>query len=249
MDRFYANHDFEKNPCIEDKEEIKHISKVLRFTVGDKVEIFDCEKKEYIAVISDLRKEKIEFSIEKMVRRSLDNGLHTTLYQGVVKGNRMEFLAQKSTELGVNEIIPIRFHRCVAKLENNDSKIERWNKICLEASKQCKRNDVSIVKRALDFKEFLQHLKKNDFNLFFYEEEKQTSLKSILQKELRERKIDCTKLLKIGLIVGPEGGITEDEANQIRDLGIVSLSLGERILRTETVAMSVLSMINYELSE
>ena len=157
----------------------------------------------------------------------------------------MEFLIQKSTELGVDEIIPVRFQRSVAKLEKDDKKIQRWNKICLEASKQSKRNKISCVKNAIDFDDLLLKLRENDLNLFFYEEEHELTLKSYLENQV-SRLSDSKYSVKIGIIVGPEGGFTEEEKDILVESGIPALSLGKRILRTETVSMAVLSMLQYE---
>ncbi len=245
MDRFYVNHPFKEHAFLDDIEEIKHITKVLRFSVGDYVEIFDSVQGEYIAKISAIDSKRIYFDIQKELPKSKSN-IFVTLYQGIAKGHRMEFLIQKSTELGVDTIIPVRFQRSVAKLEKDDKKIQRWNKICLEASKQCKRNKISCVKNAIDFSELSSELLKNDLNLFFYEEEHNLTLKSYLKEQLNRIKV-LQNGVSIGIIVGPEGGITEQEKDILVSEGIPSLSLGKRILRTETVSVAVLSMLHYEL--
>ena len=244
MDRFYVNHPFQAQPFLDDMEEIKHITKVLRFSVGDCVEIFDSEQGEFIAKILSVDSKRIYFDIQKEFPKSQTN-ISITLYQGIAKGHRMEFLIQKSTELGVDEIIPVRFQRSVAKLETDDKKIQRWNKICLEASKQSKRNKISCVKNAIDFDDLLLKLRENDLNLFFYEEEHELTLKSYLENQV-SRLSDSKYSVKIGIIVGPEGGFTEEEKDILVESGIPALSLGKRILRTETVSMAVLSMLQYE---
>lgn len=248
MDRFYVDADFERCPVLKDRDEIDHIRRVLRYQQGDKVEIFDKQKKEYLAIIKEVNKDEVLFEIEELREKRKENCFRTTLYQGIAKGTRMEFVMQKSTELGMDEIVPVRFERCVAKLEANDKKIDRWNKICLEAAKQSKRNSLCIVREAIDFVEMVEELKKYSLVLFLYEEETTLSLKSVLQKWRKGRENCCQKPLDIALIVGPEGGISEDEARKLREEGFRSVTLGQNILRTETVGATVMAMLQYEFS-
>lgn len=249
MNRFYADVDFEIEPVLRDEEEIRHLTTVLRHGVGDKVEVFDRNGKEYFAIIDKIEKKQVLFSIEERIPLKKRNAVSVTLYQGIAKGARMEFVAQKCTELGADKIVPVRFSRCVAKLEKKDKKVERWNKICFEAAKQSKRNTLCLVTEAIDFEELLQKMEENDLNLFLYEEEEKTGLKSFLQNWRKEKRPSSEEPKKIGLIVGPEGGIDEVEAERLRSRGLIPLTLGQHILRTETVGQAVMAMISYEFSE
>ncbi|MDO4793217.1 MAG: RsmE family RNA methyltransferase [Filifactor alocis] len=248
MDRFYADVDFELCPVLRDRDEIDHIRKVLRYQKGDKVEIFDAQKKEYLAVIKEINRDEILFEIETVKQKRVDSSLRTTLYQGIAKGTRMEFVMQKSTELGMDEIVPVRFERCVAKLDANDKKIDRWNKICLEAAKQSKRNSLCIVRETVDFVEMVDELKKYGLVVFLYEEETTLSLKKFLQEWKAREGDGCQRPLDIALIVGPEGGISEEEAKILKNEGFRSVTLGDNILRTETVGAAVMAMLQYEFS-
>lgn len=248
MNRFYVDANFEFCPVLRDRDEIDHIRKVLRYQKGDKVEIFDAKKKEYLAVIKEINRDEILFEIETVKQKRKENSLRSTLYQGIAKGTRMEFVMQKSTELGMDEIVPVRFERCVAKLDANDKKIDRWNKICLEAAKQSKRNSLCIVREAIDFVEMVEELKKYSLVLFLYEEETTLSLKKFLQEWRAREEKSVQRPLDIALIVGPEGGISEAEARILSREGFRSVTLGDNILRTETVGATAMAMLQYEFS-
>ncbi len=248
MNRFYVDANFEFCPVLRDRDEIDHIRKVLRYRKGDKVEIFDAKKKEYLAVIKEINRDEILFEIETVKQKRKENSLRSTLYQGIAKGTRMEFVMQKSTELGMDEIVPVRFERCVAKLDANDKKIDRWNKICLEAAKQSKRNSLCIVREAIDFVEMVEELKKYSLVLFLYEEETTLSLKKFLQEWRAREEKSVQRPLDIALIVGPEGGIGEAEARILSREGFRSVTLGDNILRTETVGATAMAMLQYEFS-
>lgn len=248
MNRFYVDANFEFCPVLRDRDEIDHIRKVLRYQKGDKVEIFDAKKKEYLAVIKEINRDEILFEIETVKQKRKENSLRSTLYQGIAKGTRMEFVMQKSTELGMDEIVPVRFERCVAKLDANDKKIDRWNKICLEAAKQSKRNSLCIVREAIDFVEMVEELKKYSLVLFLYEEETTLSLKKFLQEWRAREEKSVQRPLDIALIVGPEGGIGEAEARILSREGFRSVTLGDNILRTETVGATAMAMLQYEFS-
>lgn len=248
MNRFYVDANFEFCPVLRDRDEIDHIRKVLRYRKGDKVEIFDAKKKEYLAVIKEINRDEILFEIETVKQKRKENSLRSTLYQGIAKGTRMEFVMQKSTELGMDEIVPVRFERCVAKLDANDKKIDRWNKICLEAAKQSKRNSLCIVREAIDFVGMVEELKKYSLVLFLYEEETTLSLKKFLQEWRAREEKSVQRPLDIALIVGPEGGIGEDEARILSREGFRSVTLGDNILRTETVGATAMAMLQYEFS-
>lgn len=248
MNRFYVDANFEFCPVLRDRDEIDHIRKVLRYRKGDKVEIFDAKKKEYLAVIKEINRDEILFEIETVKQKRKENSLRSTLYQGIAKGTRMEFVMQKSTELGMDEIVPVRFERCVAKLDANDKKIDRWNKICLESAKQSKRNSLCIVREAIDFVEMVEELKKYSLVLFLYEEETTLSLKKFLQEWRAREEKSVQRPLDIALIVGPEGGIGEDEARILSREGFRSVTLGDNILRTETVGATAMAMLQYEFS-
>ena len=159
----------------------------------------------------------------------------------------MELVIQKSVELGVFDITPVEMKRCVVKLKENDKKkkIERWHKIAEVAAKQSGRNQIPKINDIIQIKNICQEMEKYDIVLVAYEKEENNTLKQVL-KQLKEREYSN---LKIGVVIGPEGGIEEQEIEMLKENGAEIITLGKRILRTETVALNVLSILMYELEE
>ena len=167
------------------------------------------------------------------------------LYQGMPKGDKLELIIQKCTELGVSAVVPVETARSIVHLDSNKAakKIERWQKIAQEASQQSKRIQVPQIGPYLQWKQFLQQIQREDgLTIVFWEDEQTQGLKALLRNQTEKPK--C-----IQLIVGPEGGLAEDEVEQLRQLGVVSASLGKRILRTETAGMAGIAMVLYEYDE
>ena len=215
-----------------------HIKNVLRMNIGDKIQI--CDKKtgeSYLAEIHSIDKEKVNCTIIK----ELDNNepfLNITIFQGIPKADKMDYIVQKSTELGAKKIVPVEMKYCVAKLNNPEKKIERWRKIAEASAKQCKRNIIPKIESAIDIRELIDEIKDYDLTIVAFENEKEHTLKSIL---------DNNKDIKsIAIIIGPEGGISPEEIELFMKNNVKIASLGNRILRTETAAIAILAMIMYE---
>ena len=228
--------------------DVKHIQKVLRKNVGDKLEI--CNKDDsnnYICQIEQLNKDNIVCKINKKIDIQSESNVYINIFQGLPKSDKMEFIIQKCVELGVSEITPLAMKRCVVKIDYKDEnkKIERWKKISEVASKQCGRNVIPKINNITYIKNICNLCQDYDIVLVAYEEEKNNKLKTIL-KEISNR---CNnKLLKIAIIIGPEGGIDKEEINILKDINNTKIiTLGGRILRTETVALAISSIIMYEL--
>lgn len=240
MDRFYLDSDCKVKSYIDDKDEIKHITKVMRMKEGDLFEIFDITGKEYVAKITVLDKDKVDFVIEKECFEKRELETKITLYQGLPKQQKMEYIIQKTTELGVMKIIPCKLKRCVSELkEKEERKVERWQKIALEAVKQSKRTVVPKVEFSMSIKEILEDMKNNEVNIVFYELEKIVQLKKLIQTLDNPPKT-------IGILVGPEGGLTDNEIESFVNAGAYCVTLGNRILRTETAAMYAVAILAYE---
>ena len=193
MDRFFVdknNINLENNTCVIVGEDVKHISKVLRCKIGEK----------------------------------------------------MELILQKLTEVGVDEIILVSTKRSVVKVDDKKEgkKIERWERIMYEAAKQSKRGKIPKLRGILSFKEALEDMKNNDMNICPYENERTVSIKSA---------IEGADINSIGIFVGPEGGFEEEEIENIQDINSKVVSLGPRILRTETASVVASSIVLYELSD
>lgn len=245
MDRFFVeknNINLENNTCVIEGEDVKHISKVLRCKIGEQLEVCDSDNSEYICKITNIDKNIVNLDIIEKVDIKRESDLRVKLYQGLPKGPKMEMILQKLTEVGVDEIVLVQTKRSVAKVDDKkeDKKIERWERIIYEAAKQSKRGKLPKLRGVLSFKEALVDMKNNDMNICPYENERTVSIKSAIEN----KNIDT-----IGIFVGPEGGFAEEEIDKIQEIDSKVVSLGPRILRTETASVVASSIVLYELSD
>ncbi|MGB3210660.1 MAG: 16S rRNA (uracil(1498)-N(3))-methyltransferase [Desulforhopalus sp.] len=221
------------------EEESRHISKVLRLKTGDIVELLDGLGAVYHAVISSVGR-RVEAKIEGVVTRAPDIGKSVWVWQGILKGEKMDTVVQKCTELGVAGMFPFQSSRCQGKLDPAQSrkKHERWQRIGLAACKQCLRLQSMKIDTPATYSERMTQ--KTDDNsilrLLFWEEEKKTHLHDIS---------DIGAVSSIALMLGPEGGFTPEEIEQARHAGWRTVSLGHRILRAETATLSAVSIVQY----
>ena len=214
--------------------ELIHISRVLRMKPNDRLTLCDGEKNDYKCEIVSISKNEAVCKILSRSQNTCEQDFSVTLFQSVPKSEKMDFIIQKSVELGVTEIRPFFSARTVAK---SKGKTERWNKIALEAAKQCGRGIVPKVFEPADFSEALAG-DTAELKIFAYEEEKDTFLKSVLR---------CAKGVgSISVYVGPEGGFEKTEVAEAEKAGCRVVTLGNRILRAETAPLTLLSDIMYE---
>lgn len=245
MDRFFTpknNINLEQNTCIIEGEDVKHISRVLRSRENDKLEVCDMDNNEYICEIKEINKDNILLDIIEKVNIKRESNLKVKLYQGMPKGTKMELILQKLTEIGVDEIVLVQTKRSVTKIDNKkeDKKIERWERIIYEAAKQSKRGKIPKLTGVLTFKEALADMQNNDLNICPYENERTISIKEAIKDSSANT---------IGIFVGPEGGFEEEEIEKIQEIDGKVVSLGPRILRTETASVVASSIVLYELSD
>ena len=242
---------FVKNENIqEDKIEIlgsdvNHIKNVLRLKVEDEIQICNQETHEnYICQISKIENTRVETKILQEIEGNVESNIELHIFQGLPKADKMELIIQKGTELGVSEFIPVAFKRSIVKLSGKDEmkKIERWQKISEVAAKQSKRDLVPKVKNIISVKNICHLVQEYDIMLLAYENETENTIKN----ELLQLK-NTKESLKVAVIIGPEGGIEQEEVLELKNAGAKVISLGKRILRTETVALQVSSIIMYEL--
>lgn len=213
-----------------------HITKVMRNKIGDKVEVV-IDKNLYICEIINLDN---LVTVKKLEEVECDSELpcHVTIAQSLVKEQKMDLILQKCCELGASEIIPINTTRSIVKLEKKETKkIDRWNKILKEASEQSKRVVIPKVNEIMDIKDLAKL--DYDIKILCSVNELSTSIKKVLSKDLNN--------VKIVLVIGPEGGFTDNEEKILMDNGFISTSFGNRVLRTETASLYALSIINYIL--
>ncbi len=232
-------------------ENAHYLSSVLRITTGENITIFDGHGNRYLCKINKIyKKEVIAEKIKKDIC-SAESPLSIVLAQGIPKGEKMDLIIQKSTELGVKKIIPLITERSQVK---HASRSERWRKIALSASQQSGREKIPDIEEPIGFKDFFNppipplskgdeggFLDKNHCGIIFSEEQKEQNLKKILNS------FKDTK--NIALLIGPEGGFTDTETKMANEKGFMTASLGPRILRTETAALSAISIIQYELGD
>ncbi len=226
-------------------EDFKHITKVLRLGKDDVIEVCDGQGNDYQVVLDSPADRTISGQIKKQEPSQGETpALSITLYQGLPKGTKMEMIIQKAVELGVYEIVPFSSLRAIVQIKDKqDKKIDRWQRIAYEAAKQSKRGIIPVVKAPLTLSGVLQQASCYDLMLLAYEDENRQTLKEALTAF--EKKQDIDKPLKIAVIIGPEGGFAPQEAAACQQAGVVSVSLGTRILRTETAGMVVLSQLNF----
>lgn len=224
--------------------DVNHIKNVLRMQPKDTIEICNAEEQEnYLCEIQNLNDTKIECIIKEKLAQSTESNVKVTIFQGLPKAEKMEFIIQKAVELGAFDITPVEMARCIVKLNEKDKikKIERWQKISEVASKQCQRDIIPKINNVIQLKNICNIINEYDAIILAYEKEKENTIKQELQK-IKEQ-----NLHKIGIVIGPEGGLEEKEVELLRESGAKVITLGKRILRTETVALNVLSNIIYEL--
>lgn len=224
-------------------EDAAHIKKVLRMKVGDKILVFDGSGRELTCEISEIQDSGIACSILSESFSESEPEIKVTVFQGIPKSDKMEQIIQKCVELGVYRIVPVRTDRAVAKV-NGTEKIKRWNKISREAVKQCGRGLVPEVTEPVSFKEAVASLKELELAVMPYE-----VLGHGGEKGLKELLVKNKGVKNIGIIIGPEGGFSDSEALFAQESGISAVGIGRRILRTETVASTLLSVIMYENDE
>ncbi len=238
---FFVDKDKIKNDYIYiESSDVNHIKNVLRKNVGDILNVVS-ENVIYKSEISEITQNQVVCKILDKQEKKKSN-VELTIFQGLAKADKIEYIIQKCTELGVSEIVPVEMKRCVVKLDDKDKlkKIDRWRKIAEVAAKQSLRNDILKVEKILSFSLLLEEIKNYDLVILAYEKEKSVTLKSVLKD------IDDS-ISKIAVIIGPEGGIDEEEAEILINNNAKSITLGERILRTETAPVAISAMMMYEL--
>lgn len=245
MSKFFVkNNQINNNSINIIGEDINHISNVLRMKKEDELQVCNQETGEnYITKIKSFSKEKIECEIVKKIDRTIESNVDITLFQGIPKFDKMELIIQKNIEVGVRKIVPVLMERTVVKLDEKtiNKKIERWQKISEVAAKQSMRDIIPEIENVIKLKDIEKQ--NYDIILVAYENEDKNMLKSELIK-LKNRKMDK---YNIAIVIGPEGGISEKEIEILKNMGAVFVSLGKRILRTETAGIVMSGNIIYEL--
>lgn len=227
-------------------EDYNHIHNVLRMKIGEEVLISDEGDKEYQCKIIgyDEEGQLVNLEIIDIFGNARELPTDVVLFQGYPKGDKLETIIQKAVELGASEIVPVRMKRSVVKLDEKKAtkKIERMNAISLSAAKQSKRGKVPNVTKVMSIKEACEYAKQLEYVLLPYENAEGMEGSKRLIMDAKGKK-------SIGVFIGPEGGFDEEEVAMIEAIGGNTISLGHRILRTETAAITILSLLMFQLDE
>lgn len=240
MANFYIEKsDITENIATITGEEAQHISRVLRMKKGDNVTLCDGEGMFYDATLTDFSDKNVTAEITSSRKAETEPEVKLTIFQGVPKNPKLETIVQKLTEIGAVKIVPVDTSRAVAKLDKS-AKVDRLRKIAREAAKQSKRGIVPEVCDCVSFKNAVKMASESDLSIIAYEEETETSLKSALSGKSPKT---------VSVMIGPEGGFEREEVELAKENGLVSVTLGKRILRTETAPLVIAGAILYELGE
>ncbi len=245
MHRFFADENGIQNGTARlNAEDSRHALRVLRLDVGDEVELV-CEPTHYLAGIAVIEDGIVTVAIRGELRPT-EARTRVTLYQGLPKADKMEMIAQKTTELGVYAIRPVAMERCVVKLEGKDApkKIERWQKIAREAVKQCARTSVPEVLEVKRLAQLQEEFAQLDALIVPWEEARDGNIREVLAPYAGKEGV------RVGILVGPEGGISQREAMWLAENANAKLvTMGPRILRTETAGIAAVTMVMAYMGE
>lgn len=233
---FIDENDRQGDYCRITGNDSNHIKNVLRMKTGDEI-LVSFGGTSNLCVIESLDGETVTVKITKEDYQSTDLPVKIYLFQGLPKGDKNELIIQKAVELGVHAIIPTEMHRCVVKLDDKKkkSKVARWQAVSESAAKQSKRSIIPEIFPVMSYKQALEEAKKLDLLLVPYECERGMQATKDALSQIKNG-------MSIGIIIGPEGGFEESEVNAALEIGGKAISLGQRILRTETAAITAVGM-------
>lgn len=222
-------------------EDVAHISRVLRLKEDDEIVVCDCDGTDCVCLIDEISKEQVSARIVKKSQSNTEPPIAITLFQGVPKGDKLESVVQKSVELGASSVVPVAMKRSVAIIKDSRKKQQRLQKIADEAAKQCSRGKLISVGEVMSFKEAIEASEGFDLKLLPYENEKQQSIRNVLKGSVGAKNI-C-------IFIGPEGGFDSSEVELAENAGFHTVSMGPRILRTETAPLAAITAVMYELGD
>lgn len=224
-------------------QDVRHIKDVLRLGENSEIIICDGEGTDYNCMTTQVDKEMIAAKILNQNTSKAEPKTKVTLFQSLIKGDKFEWVIQKAIEIGVTEIIPMQTVHCVSKMDHSkkaDAKVNRWNKIAQSAAKQSGRGTIPKVTSPVSYAQALKLCAEMDLGCIAYEKEDQTNLKPYIQN---------AKGKTIGVLIGPEGGFSKEEIFAAEKTNIQAITLGPRILRSETASIVLVANILYELGE
>lgn len=239
MPRFFAQREaFSDKTVTISGEDALHISRALRMKKGEPLTVSDGAGIDFDCEISEIAQKTVLLNILRSYPSPSEAAVEITLYQGVPKAGKLDYIVQKATEIGVARIVPVLTRRCVGVLEK-DAKLDRLRKIALEAAKQSNRAAVPEVTAQISFSQAVERLKTADLALIPYEAAGQPPAKDAIRSKAAPK--------TAAILIGPEGGFEESEVCAARAAGALPLTLGRRILRTETAGLVAAAILLYEL--
>lgn len=232
MQRYFSKELYDNKFSLS-KDDLYHIKTVMRMNPNDLVEVV-YENNLYICHLDD----SYDAVIDKRIEEERNKKVYCTLCLPLLTEQKFSFVLQKATELGIDEIIPVITERSIVNLKDKeDKKLIRWNKICKEAAEQSKRLDIPKISEVKKISE----LNLDGLKIVCSTKEKSKSIKNVLQNTT-----NCDRMV---IMVGPEGGISNNEEEKLISLGFIPVTLGSNIMRVETVPIFMLSVLNYEMME
>ncbi len=242
MPKYFTSAENINNDIIKlDEETSLHLSRVLRCAVGDRITVGDGSDIDYECEITDITKHCVSAKILDKHLNLNEPSVKITLYQGLPKGDKAELIIQKCVEIGVCEIVPVKTERSVVNWDKKaGKKVERWNKIARSAAEQCGRGRVPEVLDIMTFSQAVEDSKKCDGRLIPYENEQKNGLKSFCENFAGK---------SIAVFIGPEGGFSPAEIELATQSGIMPVTLGKRILRTETAGLVTAVILLHRLED
>ena len=243
MHRFFVDNCSDiKDNIIIDGSDVNHIKNVLRLRCGEHILVSNGNGMDYECSIVEIDTDTVTAKVLDVFKNAAELPVNITLFQGMPKQDKLELIIQKSVELGVREIVPVITKRSVVKIDEKKAgkKIERYNSIAESAGKQSGRGIIPEVKEFMNFKQAIEYAKTLDINIIPYEEAEGMEYSREVIKDIKNHK-------SLGIFIGPEGGFAKEEVELAMSMGAKCITLGNRILRTETAGLAVLSIIMFEI--
>lgn len=248
MQRYFVNADeWDSEKVIITGDNQHHISRVMRMKIGDQIICNNPLGKAARCEIEEMSDSSVTLKVVDWLNESSELPVHVSIAQGLPKGDKLEFVLQKGTELGASRFIPFKADRSVVVWNEKKSKarMKRYEKIVKEASEQCHRNKLPIVEKPQSMVQLIDESKSYDVKIVAYEEEAKSKHSFSLAKALQSLRHNE----KLFVCIGPEGGFSEQEIDVLKENNFKPVRLGPRILRTETAALYVLASISYHFEE
>lgn len=258
MHRFFVPADWIQGNTVTLSGSVVHqIRDVLRLRPGDTIVVLDDSGWEYRVRLAAIEQARAVGQLEQKTLPRTEPRTKITLYQSLLKGDKFEWILQKGTELGVVEFVPVVSDRCVISSvdEISKAKLERWQRITLEAAEQSRRARLPRLREPMLFPQACERARRADLAILPWEEEQTRTLRSMLTTSdsppirVQGKNLVIRKPFSISVIIGPEGGFTSREVDQARRYGIAPVTLGPRILRAETAALAAIAVILYQLED